>query len=38
MQKGLSLMNKSFKNNIISEKVCKKKSNELSNISKLIYG
>ena len=31
-------LEKSFKNNIISEKVCKKKSNELINISKLIYG
>ena len=30
-------LEKGFKNNIISEKVCKKKSNELSNISKLIY-
>lgn len=31
-------LERSFKNNIISEKVCKKKSNELEKISKLVYG
>lgn len=29
---------KSYKNKIISEKVCKKKCNELNKITKLIYG
>lgn len=31
-------LERSYRNNIISEKVCKKKASELSNISKLIYG
>ena len=29
---------RSYKNGLISEKVCKKKSSEINNISKLIYG